>query len=180
MAALVVGELEPAYMPYYSIGFRAAVRWMIDVAEGGGKLVHDGGGATRWGISKRGNPDVDVENLTREGAVRLYHERYWEAIRGDDLPYDVALALFDFYVQNKVAAVREWQEVVRVEADGVVGPDTIAASQAHTKEKVERFLARRHVWYEDLARRVPKQASNLEGWHWRLAKLACALGECRS
>jgi lysozyme family protein len=180
LAPFIGGKLEPAYLPDYSIGFRAAVRWLIDEAEGGGKLIHDGGGATRWGISKRGNPDIDVEVLTREGAVRVYHERYWTPIRGDELPFDVAIVVFDFYVQNQIEAVREWQKVVRVKADGVMGPDTIAASQMQTREKVRRHLALRHVWYENLARRVPAKAPNLEGWHFRLVKLACAIGECQS
>lgn len=184
MPSFFGGKFEPAYKPDYSLGFRAAVRWVIDEAEDDpsspGRVTNDGGGTTRWGISKKGNPDVDVENLSREGAVSIYHERYWTPIRGDELPFDVALALFDFFIQNQHDAVREWQKVVRVEADGVMGPDTIAASQFHTREKVLRHIGQRHVWYEDLARRVPKQATNLAGWHWRLAKLACAIGECAS
>src|SRR5690554_6299818 len=38
---------------------------------------NDVGGETKWGISKRANPDLDIKNLTIEQAKQRYLERYW-------------------------------------------------------------------------------------------------------
>lgn len=172
-----LGELEPDPQGRYSEAFRRAVRWLIDVAEGGGKLTHDSGGATRWGIAQKWNPDLDVETLTRAAAVKRYHERYWMPLRADELPFHVAFVLFDAYVQNQEAPVPMWQGIVRVEADGVVGPDTIDASRHATEETVRRFIVARHLWYEDLGRKRPGvHGPSVPGWHRRLVCLAEALG----
>ena len=38
----------------------------------------DPGGETKFGIDKRSHPDVDIRNLTREGATGIYWRDYWE------------------------------------------------------------------------------------------------------
>ena len=38
----------------------------------------DPGGATKWGISKRAHPSLDIPNLTLEKALEIYHEDYWK------------------------------------------------------------------------------------------------------
>ena len=44
--------------------------------EGGGKEVKDTGGHTKWGISKRAHPDVDIGNLSKEDAKKIYRKEY--------------------------------------------------------------------------------------------------------
>ena len=48
-----------------STAFGLAVRWVIDVAEGGAKLITDQGGPTKYGISQRAYPGEDIARLTR-------------------------------------------------------------------------------------------------------------------
>ena len=38
---------------------------------------HDAGGETNFGIAKRWYPDVDIKNLTKEQAKKIYHQDYW-------------------------------------------------------------------------------------------------------
>ena len=55
--------------------------------EGGGELVddpNDAGGPTRWGISQRAYPDLDIKNLTKEGAKEIYRKDYWLKIWPND------------------------------------------------------------------------------------------------
>ena len=40
-------------------------------------LPNDPGGATNFGISQRAYPDVDIKNLTVEGAKEIYRRDYW-------------------------------------------------------------------------------------------------------
>jgi len=37
----------------------------------------DAGGETRWGISKRSNPTVDIKNLTYKQATEIYKNKYF-------------------------------------------------------------------------------------------------------
>ena len=37
----------------------------------------DPGGETNFGIAKRSHPDVDIKNLTEEGAKEIYYQDYW-------------------------------------------------------------------------------------------------------
>ena len=37
----------------------------------------DPGGETKYGISKRAFPDLDIKNLTEEQAILIYYDEYW-------------------------------------------------------------------------------------------------------
>jgi lysozyme family protein len=69
----------------------------------GGLHYQDGGLATKYGIWKGANRDVDVESLTVESATVLYKARYWDvyitlkpiSANLDNLPTALAVAVFD-------------------------------------------------------------------------------------
>lgn len=69
---------------------------------------NDPGGTTKYGISQRANPDVDVPNLTVEEAKEIYRERYWDRIGGDSLDYGTALSLMDFAVHSGVGTANNY------------------------------------------------------------------------
>jgi len=115
--------------------------------EGGG-VVHtvpgDPGGTTKWGISQRANPDLDIANLTREQAMEVYDRRYWSPRRLGELRYQsVADEIFEFTInadpahQNGGVAVRTAQEAAndilevagipdRLVEDGIIGFNTLS------------------------------------------------------
>lgn len=133
----------------------------------------DPGGATRWGISKRAHPDVDVETLTREQAQALYFEAYWKPIRGADLPEPVAVALFDFAVHSGVrTAVMRLQRIVGAVLDGVMGDRTLkaVAGRPPLQLALELTLARaRHQGSLIVA--TPSLARFAGGWAARCVDL---------
>jgi len=45
-----------------------------------GKVTHDTGGMTRYGISKNAHPDVDIANLTKDDAKEIYRKHYFEGM----------------------------------------------------------------------------------------------------
>lgn len=111
-----------------AIGFTLA--WECGPATDGAPHLdpHDPGGFTRWGISQRAHPDVDVPNLTRGVALDLYRDHYWVPAGCEKMPPLIAMVHFDHAVNRGVLrAIEAMQVVVRVEADGVLGPRTLAA-----------------------------------------------------
>ena len=94
----------------------------------------DPGGVTKYGISQKANPDVDVPNLTKEEAIDLYYHKYWMPLRlnGINSKY-VAAEVFDTAViLGPVRAGKILQEAVNLitvpnalKVDGIVGDLTI-------------------------------------------------------
>jgi lysozyme family protein len=90
----------------------------------------DPGGETRYGISKRAFPKVDIANLTINKAKAIYKAFYWE--RGPHLIKHPSLAAkyFDLCVNAGVSRASKWlQEAsnlfgAALAIDGVVGPVT--------------------------------------------------------
>jgi len=121
----------------------------------GGFVEHpsDPGGATKYGITLRtlrewrGDDTLtadDVRALTEAEAREIYLARYWNPIRGDELPPGVDLAVFDFAVNSGVRrAARELQAVVGVPQDGAIGRVTLAAVREHDPSIVIANLCER-------------------------------------
>lgn len=60
--------------------FEIAVNEVLGEEGGYVNLAADPGGETNWGISKRAFPEVDIKNLTRDGAKALYKAHYWDPL----------------------------------------------------------------------------------------------------
>lgn len=121
-----------------------------------GGYVHDPrdpGGETRWGISKRAYPSLDIAKLTRSDAVEIYRQDYWNRIGGDELPQGVALIVFDCAVNQGVGyAARCLQQALGVAVDRVIGPVTRdAAMRSDQRQLINEIAARRGVRYGDNA-----------------------------
>jgi lysozyme family protein len=152
--------------------FTAAVSFVIDTLEGGGVRTVDRGGVTRYGIAQRFHPGVDVEHLTRDEAVAIYRAEYWTPMRCDDLPPAVAFLAFDMAVNpGPSRAVAMLQAELRVEPDGVIGPDTLdAARRAARTELLVGLTARRLEHYRQVVLRHPPEVVNLNGWFRRAGR----------
>ena len=103
----------------------------IILTEEGGLSVdaRDPGGTTKYGISQRAYPSLDIRALTLDDATTLYHRDYWTPIRGDDFPAGLALLLLDTAVNmGPATAVKLLQTTLQVTADGIPGPNTQTAA----------------------------------------------------
>lgn len=105
----------------------------------------DPGGETKFGISKREYPNLDIAALTRDDAIAIYRRDFWEPIQGDTLPVGVAFQLLDFAVNSPITtALRALQRAVGVADDGVFGPVSREALQKQSiADTIMRFLAER-------------------------------------
>lgn len=83
---------------------------LIDEREGEALVQDNNGAATKFGINKKANPDIDVANLTRDEAKRVYKERYWDPLGADDLPPALASSAFDAAVNQGLGRAKRWLE----------------------------------------------------------------------
>jgi len=113
----------------------------------------DPGGLTNFGISQKQYPALDIKNLTREDAVQIYQDDYWNKFQYSDITSQrVATKLFDAAVNmGPVRAVRLLQLAANVQADGVLGVQTIAAVNAADESTLmDEFKAQLAKYYCDL------------------------------
>ncbi len=122
-------------------------------AEGG--LVNDPkdpGGVTKFGISQRSYPALDIRALSLDDAKAIYQRDYWEPIQGEALPAGLDLLVLDHAVNAGPArAVRLLQHLVGVPEDGLMGPVTLAGvAIADPQDLIARYSELRLDFYRDL------------------------------
>lgn len=134
----------------------------------------DPGGETKFGISKRAYPDLDIANLTLEQAKAIYKRDYWDRAQCETLPHDVSFQLFDTAVNSGIGqAIRFLQRAVGVADDGIVGPLTINAVKRMEPELIAaRFNGHRLMFMTQLS----TWDVFARGWARRVAKNLMALG----
>lgn len=135
----------------------------------------DPGGMTNLGVTKatwenwvgRESDEAEMRNLTPEKVEPLYKKKFFDAVRGDELPVGLDYLLFDFAVNAGAGrAIKTLQSAVGVTPDGGFGPMTMAAVQAiDPKELIERFSQAK----EDFYRSLPTFATFGRGWLNRVA-----------
>lgn len=150
----------------------------VQRAEGGATITddpNDPGGLTKWGISKRAYPNLDIRNLTEDQAKAIFRRDYWDRCSCSQMPAAVAIALVDgSFSMGTVRAVRQLQVALRVGVDGIAGPATIAAAQRSIpRELVNEMLSQRLVYYSGL----DSLAKFQRGWFLRVLRLKDALIE---
>lgn len=145
--------------------------FVLTVAQEGGYSndSRDRGGETKYGISKRAYPDLDIARLTVEGAKAIYRRDYWDRLRCDDLPWPVALAVFDFGVNSGVgAAAKKLQLACGAPPDGVIGPLTLARVNAMSSVKLADELFAQRITYDAALPTWPRFGL---GWSRRIIAL---------
>jgi lysozyme family protein len=145
----------------------------------GGFVNHpaDPGGMTNLGVTKRVweewvGHEVDEKTmraLTPDLVGPMYKAKYWDKIKGDDLPDGVDYAVFDAAVNSGPGRAAKWlQACVGVEQDGGIGPKTLAAVAKHNPAVlVEDYAKRRLSFLMDL----PHWGTFGKGWGRRVAEV---------
>lgn len=129
---------------------------------------NDPGGETKWGISKRSYPDLDIKSLTRMDAKEIYRRDFWDRVHGEDLHDGVAFQCFDFAVNSGIqTAIRQLQRALGVADDGWWGPVSAAAAKAMSEtDTIMRLNAERL----DFMTRLSVWPNFSRGWARRIAQ----------
>ncbi len=132
--------------------FEWCVARVVDIEGGLSNDPADPGGLTKFGISQRAYPLLDIANLTREEAINIYRIDYWERSGAARMPQPLDFYLFDCAVNQGVGkAPRLLQQAIGVDIDGFIGPETMGAiDRLGAAEAGAKFMARRALHYMSL------------------------------
>ena len=145
----------------------------------GGCVNHpaDPGGMTNLGVTQRvweewvGHPvdEKEMRSLTPEKVAPMYKQKYWDKIRGDDLPSGVDMAVFDCCVNSGPGrAAKMLQRVLGLTEDGAIGPNTLSKALSIDSSKlIADYNAARLAFLQSL----PTWATFGKGWGNRVAQV---------
>lgn len=128
----------------------------------------DPGGETKFGISKRSYPDLDIKMLTREDAREIYGRDFWDRLHADTLPDALVFQLFDFAINSGIeTAIRCLQRAVGVADDGYWGPVSQRVVTAYTQAELILLLNSERL---DFMTRLKNWPQHGKGWARRIAQ----------
>jgi len=154
------------------VNFSEAIIVILDHEGGYIDDKTDPGGETKFGISKRQYPNLDIKGLTVNDAMDIYRKDYWNKAKVVKLPSSLRLIYFDMVVnQGKSRAVKILQEAItakgiKTDIDGGIGPQTIRNAEK-SKLEVDRLRSYRVKYYADLVKRKPSLEKYWYGWYKR-------------
>lgn len=126
---------------------------------------------TKYGISAKAYPDLDIANLTLDQAQAIRRRDYWDLHRCGEMPWPWALGVYDGEInQGSVIELAQLVAGLR-QVDGVVGSATLAALAQAAPDAFDEFMALRGVRYTHLTALFPRDG---KGWLKRLMRIARA------
>lgn len=140
----------------------------------GGYVNHpsDPGGETKFGISKRAYPNLDIKTLSKAEAKRIYKRDYWDKMHLDDFKDSLVQAhVFDHGINAGISrAARILSTVV-----GREGKDTVMnkslIERANSLEGLGGIIKGERIkYYETIAKNKPQLKKFLRGWLNRVNK----------
>jgi len=138
----------------------------------------DRGGTTKYGISSRQYPALDVKNITIEDALAIYRRDYWDLLGLDQLRSQaVAEEIFDTAVNSGPGtAVEVAQRSLnylghRLSIDGLLGPITLEALNEYPYERalLKVLNGVQFMVYLNIVEMDPTQGANARGWLKRIS-----------
>jgi lysozyme family protein len=146
------------------------------IAEGGySNSATDSGGETKYGISKRSYPHVDIANLSQMEAAVIMKRDFWDFYHiGTINDQNAANRIFLLFVNTdptdaaKVVqnAVNDYGILPAISVDGYMGPVTIARINALSTPRlfVNTLRLEECRYYLGLVDHNLSQLPNLRGW----------------
>ena len=132
----------------------------------------DPGGSTKYGISQRAYPNLDITNLTLKGACDIYYRDWWTRLKCDQVESDViALKLMDTSINvGYNTGIKILQKALKavgcpVTVDGKIGPQTLGAcNKTNEKALIGAMRVQQKEHYQRVIARNPKLVVFKNGW----------------
>jgi lysozyme family protein len=156
----------------YSNKFLKAFDYLMYHEGGYSNDPKDAGGETRYGISKRSYPHLDIKILTRDQAKQIYFVDFWIKAKCEQInDENLATKFFDLVVHTGIPqAVKLIQRALRatgtqVTEDGIIGPVTLSAiNKADSTDLLAALKSESAGYYRLLANANPSQQKFIQGW----------------
>ena len=140
---------------------------------------NDPGGETKFGITKKSYPALNIRDLTLEDAKKIYYRDSWQKGKFEEIDDEkVATQLFDLSVNlGMQAAVIVLQRALRsvgktVQEDGLIGPQTLLATlNSEPRCLLAAIKSEAAGYYRQIAAKNPSQQKFLKGWLDRAYKV---------
>jgi lysozyme family protein len=155
------------------MNFDTAFAKLLEHEGGFSDHAADPGGETRYGITEAVAREAgytgDMQELPIDIAKSIYKAQYWDAVRADELPESIRYPVFDAAVNSGHRQAAKWlQRAVSVDADGIIGKQTLMASKvasaaavrAHMLGQRLQFMTGLNTW-----------AAFGKGWSRRIAAI---------
>lgn len=131
-------------------------------------LNEDPGSETKWGISKRSYPNLDIKALTLADAAEIYKRDYIAPFESLSLQPGLVFQLIDFAIHSSVqTAIKCLQFELGVAHDGLIGPRTKAVVHSKTDSDLVMLITAARLDYMSDLKNWPY---NSRGWTKRIAK----------
>lgn len=124
----------------------------------------DRGGETKYGISKKSFPHVDIASLTVEEAKNIYRQVYWqfEAVESQAVANKLLSMSVHFGLSR---AVRLLQSIVHVNNDGIFGAKTLNATNLqYPPILIQELRIASAVRYAMIVSSDTSQLKYINGW----------------
>lgn len=132
----------------------------------------DLGGETKYGITERRYPNLDIKALTVNEATEIYYRDFFKPMNLELIDNDLlALHIFDMGVNaGKKTAVKLLQSFLNgITQDGIIGPWTAKLVHAASLnvDIVELYKAKRYEYYYKISL-LRRNSKFLKGWIRRI------------
>ena len=129
----------------------------------------DVGGKTKFGISEKAYPGLDIENITLDQARLIYQADYWNHSKCPDLPEALQYMVFDTAVNcGQRTAIMLLQKCAGIKQDGIIGQQTNDATKRIT---IEQYADARKLYYDNIVLKNPSQEKFKAGWINRVERI---------
>ncbi|WP_457642654.1 glycoside hydrolase family 108 protein [Persephonella sp.] len=146
--------------------FETAFRLVLAKEGGYVNDPYDSGGETKYGISKKAYPHLDIKNLTLQQAKEIYYRDYWIPSKADKLPDQLAIMHFDTAVNtgvktaNKILQKALNRQGFDLQVDGIIGPKTLnAIKNANLSKLLADYTIERNRYYAKVG-----NSRYIKGW----------------
>ncbi len=134
---------------------------------------HDKGGPTKYGITQKDLPGVDITSITPEQAAAYYSENYWKSLYSQINSQLVAEKLFDmgvlFGVKTAVRLLQiTMQNEISIVSDGNFGPETLSDVNQESEDLLLRYRTALIQHVVNIVNHNPGDGVFVNGWVSRI------------
>lgn len=158
----------------FEIALKETLKWE------GGYVNHpsDPGGMTYKGITAKTYAEFTgrrletitekvMQDISDDTIKQIYKRKYWDAVKGDQLPDGIDILAFDFAVNSGPnRAIKELQECINVPVDGILGPITLKHLSTFPIEQIIKEYVQARV---DFLKQIKTFNVFGKGWMRRVA-----------